>query len=146
MAGTATFEREARPMARQVTGWVGWVWFGAFTLLTVGLFNIMGGLVAVLSPKDVLAWSGHSVVLVDVSAWGWVHIVLGALLVLVACFLFAARPWARIVASILVVLNLLTQFLSLPITPWWSIAVIVLDVFVLWALIVHGAEVEEAVR
>jgi hypothetical protein len=133
-------------MARQVTGWVGWVWFGAFLLLTVGFFNVIGGIVAAFSPDDVLAWSGHDVVLVDVSTWGWVHIVLGVLLVLVAAFLFAARPWARIVAAILVTLNLLTQFLYLPITPWWSLAVIVLDVFVLWALIVHGAEVEDAVR
>jgi hypothetical protein len=132
-------------MARQVTAWVGWVFFGAFALLTAGLFNIVGGLIAAFSPKDVLAWSGHSVVLVDVSAWGWVHFALGVLMVLVGLFLFGGRTWARAVAAVLVVLNLLAQFVSLPITPWWSLVVLVLDVLVLWAITVHGDEVERAV-
>lgn len=132
-------------MARQVTGWVGWMWFAAFAMLTVGLFNIVGGLIAVFSPKKVLAWSGQNVVLVDVSAWGWVHFGLGVLLALTALFLFAGRFWARVLGVAFVVLNLLAQFVSLPVTPWWSIVVIVLDVVVLWALIVHGDEAERAV-
>ncbi len=30
-------------MEQRVTGWVGWVWFGAFALLSVGLFNLITG-------------------------------------------------------------------------------------------------------
>ncbi|QHT58026.1 hypothetical protein GXP71_19355 [Cellulomonas sp. H30R-01] len=132
-------------MARTVTGWVGWVWFGAFCLLTVGLFNVVSGLIAVFSEEKVLAWSGQGVTIVDVSTWGWVHLILGALMVALGLVLFTGAAWARWTASVLVVLNLVAQFVSLPITPWWSLAVIVLDVVVLWALIVHGEEVERAV-
>ncbi|NKY39706.1 DUF7144 family membrane protein [Cellulomonas septica] len=132
-------------MARTVTGWVGWVWFGAFCLLTVGLFNVVSGLIAVFSEEKVLAWSGQGVTIVDVSTWGWVHLILGAAMVALGLVLFTGAAWARWTASVLVVLNLVAQFVSLPITPWWSLAVIVLDVVVLWALIVHGEEVERAV-
>ncbi|GCD19126.1 hypothetical protein ACFO3K_12320 [Cellulomonas algicola] len=132
-------------MARTVTGWVGWVWFGAFCLLTVGLFNVVSGLIAVFSEDKVLAWSGQGVTIVDVSTWGWVHLILGAAMVALGLVLFTGAAWARWTASVLVVLNLVAQFVSLPITPWWSLAVIVLDVVVLWALIVHGEEVERAV-
>ncbi|GCE77310.1 DUF7144 family membrane protein [Cellulomonas biazotea] len=132
-------------MARTVTGWVGWVWFGAFALLTVGLFNIVAGLIAVFQEEKVLAWSGQGLTIVDVSTWGWVHLVLGVALTGLGLVLFTGAAWARWTASVLVVLNLVAQFVSLPITPWWSLAVIILDVVVLWALIVHGEEVERAV-
>ena len=132
-------------MARTVTGWVGWVWFGAFALLTVGLFNIVAGLIAVFQEEKVLAWSGQGLTIVDVSTWGWVHLVLGVALTGLGLVLFTGAAWARWTASVLVVLNLVAQFVSLPITPWWSLAVIILDVVVLWALIVHGEEVARAV-
>ncbi|AEE44727.1 DUF7144 family membrane protein [Cellulomonas fimi] len=132
-------------MARTVTAWVGWVWFGAFALLTVGLFNIVAGLVAVFQDDKVLAWSGNGVVLFDVSAWGWVHLLLGIALTALGLALFTGAAWARYTACVFVVLNLVAQFVSLPVTPWWSLTVIALDVVVLWALTVHGADVERAV-
>ena len=130
----------------RVTAWVGWVWFAAFALITSGLFNIVAGFVAVFDSDKVLAWTGSDVVIVDVSTWGWVHLVLGALLTLVGFVLFGGAPWARAVAAVLVVLNLVAQFVSLPVTPWWSLAIIVIDIVILWALIVHGDETERAVR
>jgi hypothetical protein len=131
-------------MAQRVTGWVGWVWFAAFGLLTVGLFNLVAGLVAAFSSEHVLAWTGEGVAIVDVSTWGWVHLVLGLLLVVAGFALFGGSAWARYLAVVLVVLNMVAQFVSLPTTPWWSLVVIVLDVVVLWALVVHGAEVERS--
>jgi len=135
-------------MTQKVTGWVGWVWFAAFTLITIGLFNVVGGLVAVFDEDKVLAWSGRQdgLVVLDVSTWGWLHLALGAGLTFVGFALFGAATWARIIAIVLLVLNLVSQFFWLPITPWWSITVIVLGVFTLWALTVHGEEVERAVR
>ena len=44
------------------------------------------------------------------------------------------------------IVNLLAQFVSLPITPWWSLVAIALDLVILWALTVHGDEVERASR
>ena len=44
----------------------------------------------------------------------------------------------------LVVLNVLTQFVALPASPWWSVVTIVLGIFVLWALVVHGDEAQRA--
>ncbi len=73
------------------------------------------------------------------------HLALGALLTLTGFALFGAAGWARIVAVVLVVINLVWQFVWLPVTPWWSLASIVLGGFVLWALTVHGDEVERAV-
>lgn len=133
-------------MAQRVTAWVGWVWFAAFAILVAGFFNIVAGLVAVFSEKTVVSWNPDGVAVVGVSTWGWVHLVLGVLLVLVSFALFAGSGWARVVAILLVVLNLFAQFVSLPVTPWWALTAIVLDVLILWALTVHGDEVARAAR
>ncbi len=132
--------------ASRVTAWVGWVWFGAIVLVTLGLFNAISGLIAVFSPDTWVGMSEAGLVVLDVSAWGWVHLILGAAIATVGFFLFSGRPWARIVAIVLVVFNALAQFTTLPVTPWWSLVTLTLDVFVLWALIVHGDEVERAAR
>jgi hypothetical protein len=133
-------------MARNVTGWVGWVWFAAFSILAVGLFNIVAGVAAAFSPNNVLSWTNNGVAVVDVSTWGWVHIILGALLVAAGLALFSGAGWARLVAIVLVVLNLIAQFVSLQTTPFWSLVIIVVDLVILWALTVHGDEVERASR
>ena len=134
-------------MAQRVTGWVGWVWFGAFALLSVGLFNVIAGLIAVFQEEKLLAWSPASgAYILDVSSWGWVHLLLGVVLTVAGFALFGGALWARVVAIVAVVLSLVWNFLWLPVTPWWSLAVIVLGAFVLWALTVHGEEVERAVR
>ena len=133
-------------MARNVTAWVGWVWFAAFSILAVGLFNLVAGFAAALSPNNVLSWTNDGVAVVDVSAWGWVHVILGALLVVVGLYLFSGAAAARIAAIVLVVLNLVAQFVSLQTTPFWSLVIIVVDLVILWALTVHGAEVEKASR
>ena len=133
-------------MARssQVTGWVGWVWFAGIVLVTLGLFNAISGMVAAFSPEKLVGLGEQGIVVLDVSTWGWVHLVVGALLVIVGFALLAGRGWARLVAIVLVVLNVLTQFVALPASPWWSVVTIVLGIFVLWALVVHGDEAERA--
>ena len=113
-------------------------------MLVVGLFNLVAGSVAIWSPDTVLAVSGQGVAVIDVSTWGWVHLVLGVLLTATGLALFSGSGWARVVAIVLVSLNLLVQFVSLPVTPFWSLAASALDLVVLWALIVHGGEVEAA--
>ena len=135
-------------MARssQVTGWVGWIWFAGIVLVTLGFFNAISGLVAVFSPNSLVGVSEAGVVVLDVSAWGWIHLIIGILLAITGFAVLSGRGWARLVAIVLVVLNAIAQFTTLQVTPWWSLITIVLDVFVLWALVVHGDEAERASR
>ena len=135
-------------MARssQVTAWVGWVWFAGIVLVTIGFFNAISGLVAVFSPNSLVGVSDAGIVVLDVSTWGWIHLVIGVLLVLTGFALLSGMGWARMVAIVLVVVNAIAQFTTLQVTPWWSLITIVLDVFVLWALVVHGDEAERAAR
>jgi hypothetical protein len=52
-----------------------------------------------------------------------------------------AGTWARVVAITLAVLSAITNFLFLPYYPFWSLLIIAVDIFVIWAIAAHGREV-----
>lgn len=134
-------EARQQPFARVPvsTGWVGWIWFAGLALILVGTFNVIHGLVAVFE-DDVLVAAGETLAILDLTAWGWVHAVAGALQIVVGCMLFTGARWARITAIVVVMLNAVAQLAALNAQPTWAIVIIALDVVVLWALVVHGEE------
>ncbi|SDC23757.1 hypothetical protein SAMN05216410_1448 [Sanguibacter gelidistatuariae] len=127
----------------RATAWVGWIWFAALLIMASGVLNVMTGLVAVLGRDNAYVDTGVGLVVFDVESWGWVHLIYGVILVLVGACLAAGQTWARVLAIVLVTLNLLTQFITLPAYPVWSIIVIAIYLIVIWALIVHGDEVRD---
>ena len=71
---------------------------------------------------------------VNTTFWGWVQIVVGVLVGLVAIGLFIGATWARIAAIIMASLSIIAMFLWLPYYPIWSLVVIALDIIVIWAV------------
>ncbi|MFI6814143.1 hypothetical protein ACIBG7_17130 [Nonomuraea sp. NPDC050328] len=126
----------------KITGWVGWIWFAGMMLIMNGLFNVITGLYAIFDDQLYVP-SRFGLLLFDRTGWGWVHLILGFLLVIVGMAVSVGRGWARFVSVILVMINALTQLVWIAVNPWWSLIIIVLDVFILYALIVHGKEAEE---
>ncbi len=77
----------------------------------------------------------------DVTAWGWAHLVLGVVVAVAGFFLFQGAVWARTVAVIMACLSILASFLWMPYYPVWSLTIIAFDVFVIWAVTVHGRDI-----
>ena len=65
---------------------------------------------------------------------------LGLALIGVGLGLVRGQMWSRILAVIVLTINMVTQMMLLPAYPFWSIIVIAFDVIVLWAITVHGSE------
>ncbi len=125
----------------EVTGWVGWVYFAGFLLLLSGSFQIIAGLVALLNDQF-YAVAQNTLVVFDITTWGWIHLVLGILLLVVASSVFDGRKWARVVATILTLLYIIGQFTFINVYPIWSIISITLGIFIVYALTVHGNEAD----
>lgn len=138
---TPTAGHRSVDSAPQRSGWVGWVWFAGSLLLLVGAFNIIVGLVALLD-GTVLVAGAAGALLFDLTGWGWVHLLVGVLLLLVGGGLFTGSTAARVTAVVLAGLNAIAQLAFLPVYPAWSLLIIALDVVILWAILVHGGEVE----
>ena len=51
--------------------------------------------------------------------------------------------WARTIAVIIATVSAIANFAFLPYQPFWALTVIVIDVFVIWALTVHGRDIAE---
>jgi hypothetical protein len=125
------------------SGWVGWIWFAGLVLVLVGTINAIEGLAAIVE-DDVFVTTGQGGLLVfDLTTWGWVHLLFGALQILTGLALFSGAAWARVSAIVLVMLSVIAQVAWLNAQPAWSVVVIVLDLLVLWALVVHGDEARE---
>jgi hypothetical protein len=123
----------------QPSGWaIGGITFAATMLVVIGIFQIIAGLAAIFD-DDFYVVTQNYVFDLDVSAWGWIHLIVGILLVVTGYFLFARATWAAGVALGLAVLSAVANFFFIPYYPFWAILLIALDVWVIWALTRPGA-------
>jgi hypothetical protein len=112
----------------------GWVRFAAVVMAVIGTFGVIEGLVALFAPTYFITLDG-AVLTIDLTAWGWVHIIIGALTLVTGVALLTNVPnWARGVGIGLVALNMLVQLAWLPAYPIWSIIAIALDMIIISAL------------
>ncbi len=118
--------------------WSGWHGFTAVLLFVVGFFNVIYGIVAIAEDEVLLASGPRVTVLLDVTAWGWVHLLLGVALFAAGIGIFLGQLWGRVVGVAVVVVNMVSQMMNVPAYPVWSLLVIALDVVIIWALTVHG--------
>ncbi|MEU7631361.1 hypothetical protein AB0C34_15430 [Nocardia sp. NPDC049220] len=105
----------------------------AIVLMTVGVLSIFEGVSAV-AQDDMFVVGPSYVYQFDTTSWGWIHIVLGALLVVAALGLMTGATWARVVAICVAALSIIGNFMWLPYYPAWSILVIALNVVAIWAI------------
>ncbi|WP_243077286.1 hypothetical protein [Microbacterium sp. SS28] len=126
------------------SGWVGWAVFGGIVLIIVGVFNALFGLAAIIGPSSAyFVTITGSIWLVDVTTWGWWHLIVGLLIVLVGVFVLRGATWARITGVVLVSINAVSQFASIPYSPWLALTIIALDLLVIFALVVYGKELQD---
>ena len=130
-------DRSAR-RAEEASGWaVGFISFAAIMMLLVGMLQILAGLVAIFE-NQIYVQTRNYLFKFDVTTWGWIHLILGIIVALAGWGLLSGRIWARVVGITLAVLSAIANFLWLPYYPFWSLLIIALDVFVIWALAVYG--------
>jgi hypothetical protein len=122
-----------------MSGWaVGGVVFAATMLLIIGVFHAIAGLVAIIDDDFYVVGREYTFKL-DTTAFGWIHLLMGLLLVGAGWALFARRAWAGVAAIVLAGLSAIANFFFIPYYPFWSIVVIALDVWVIWSLTRPGA-------
>jgi hypothetical protein len=121
------------------TGWTGWIIFAGVMLMIGGSLNLFYGIIAAVNDEWVV-FTNRADVYLDVSQWGWVHIILGAIVFLAGVGVFSGNILARIVGVIVASISLLGNFFFIPVYPLWALIVITIDVLVIWALTAHGRE------
>jgi hypothetical protein len=121
---------------RQPTGWTV---FAAVILFMVGSLDALWGLAAILN-DDIVVVGGHGAIIADITAWGWIHLIIGLVMVVTALGLFVASSAARWFAVLFVMVNAIAQIVWFPAAPLWAFLIILLDVTIIYQLTVRWAE------
>ena len=132
--------RPAQPTASGVAA--GFILFAVIMMIMIGVFQALAGLVAIFQNEFYVATRNY-LFKFDVTTWGWIHLIVGIIVALAGWGLLSGRTWARAVGITLALLSAIANFAFIPYYPVWAILIIILDVFVIWALAVRGRAMTE---
>ena len=119
---------------REVSGWaIGGTAFAGVIMLLIGVFHAIAGLVALFDDEFYVVGANYTFEL-DVTGWGWIHLLGGVGVALAGLYVFSGATWARIVGIALAMLSAVANFFFIPYYPFWSILMIALAVWAIWAL------------
>ncbi|WP_149180969.1 hypothetical protein [Streptomyces sp. TRM49041] len=118
---------------------VGLVTFAGVLLFIAGILDLFRGIMAI-AEDDVYVSTPNYIFKFDLTSWGWIQLALGVIAIAVSVGLFSRALWARVVGVGIAGLLIIANFLSIPYYPVWSLTLIALYAFVIWALCVVRKE------
>jgi hypothetical protein len=117
-----------------ISGW--WVFAGVL-LLIAGVLNIIYGIAAIGDSKF---FTEHGTYIISgLHTWGWITLIVGVLELIAAFSLFAGGEFGRWFGIFIASLNAIAALLTIPGSPFWSLAVFALSLIVIYKL-VEGPE------
>ena len=129
---------------RMNTGWVGWAVFASVMMMLLGASHALAGLVALMKDDYYLVRSDGLVLEVSYTTWGWVHLILGILVVIAGAALLRGASWARALTVVVAGLSVIANLAFLAANPLWSAIMVALSILVIYAVTAHGGEAREA--
>ena len=119
---------------------VGFTFFAAVMMIMIGMFHAIAGLAAIIhdafytTPSEYLFnWNP--------STWGWIHLIVGIVVLLAGFGLFTGAVWARTVGVIIALISAVVSFAWLPYYPIFALVLIAIAVIIIWALTAHGRDI-----
>jgi hypothetical protein len=103
-------------------------------MMVAGLFDFFSGLAALIRGSFFVTLP-HYAFSISIHGWGWLHLIMGAVVFVVGAALLTDHLWARIAGVVIASLSAVMNFVLLPYQPLWAVIVIALDIFIVWALL-----------
>jgi hypothetical protein len=142
--GTSIPRQERRDAKPQTDAWLGWVGFAGIMMVMIGIFQVIEGITALFRHQYFLIAKSGLLVTSNYTTWGWVHTILGIVIISAGFGVLSGRVVARLIGILLALANATVSLAFLSAYPVWSTILITLDVIVIYALAVHGGEAREA--
>jgi hypothetical protein len=105
-------------------------------MLLLGSLDALWGLAAILN-DEVVVVGGRGALIFDITAWGWIHLILGSLVALTGFGLISGNAAARVAGIFLVTVNAVAQIVWFPAAPLWAFLMIILDTVIIYQLTVN---------
>ena len=117
----------------------GWITFAGVIMITVGIFQSAAGLMAIVE-DEIFVKTPDYLFKFDTTTWGWIHLVIGLIVLASGFGVFSGNVLARTVGVFIALLSAVAAFLWLPWYPIWAVLIIAIDMAVIWALTAHGRD------
>jgi hypothetical protein len=118
------------PAGGEVSGWIA---FAGVMMFILGSLDALWGLAGILNDEIVVV-GGRGALIFDITAWGWVHLILGSLVALTGLGLLSGNRAARVAGIFLVAVNAIAQIVWFPSAPLWAFLMIIIDTVIIYQL------------
>jgi hypothetical protein len=130
----------AQPPSTEPSGWaMGWTAFAAIMMVIQGFWWLFAAFIAIVDDTFYIAGEQY-IFQFDTTTWGWIHLLLGIVILIAGLSLFTGAVWARTVGVIMAAIAMLVAFAWLPWYPIFAILLIAISAAVIWALTTHGLD------
>ena len=123
--------------------WTGWVAFAGILMIIGGCLQGIYGMLAIVNDTWVV-WGNTGAMYLDITQWGWIHLIWGVIMVLAGLGVLSGNIFARLLGVILAAIAAVVNFMFIPVYPLWSITVVVIAIVVIYALVAHGKDMKRA--
>ncbi len=124
-------------------GAIGWISFAGILLIIGGSFAMLAGLGGIINP-DSFVVTKDNVFKLSTTSWGWWHLIVGAIVFLSGFGVFTGNVLARTVGVIAAIVSMISAFVYISVYPVWGITIVAIDFAIIWALTVHGRDIQKA--
>jgi hypothetical protein len=120
---------------------IGWSVFAAYMMMMIGSFQALAGIAGIVNDDRFVGATEDYVLTLDLTQWGWVHLIIGIIVFVAGLGIFSGNVLARTVGVWIAIGSAVSAFVYLPIQPVWSSILIAINVTVIWALTAHGRDI-----
>jgi hypothetical protein len=118
-----------------------WIAFAGVMMLIIGSLDVIWGLAAIIN-DEVVVVGGHGALIFDLTAWGWIQLILGLLIAVTGLGLLTGNTAARWAGVFLIGLNAVLQVVWFPAAPLWAFLIIILDIVLIYQLMINWTEAD----
>jgi hypothetical protein len=134
---------EGGTMSENRSGWaVGYTFFAAMMMVFLGSLHALAGFTGIIKDQA-YAVSPNAIVSIDTTQWGWIHLIIGLIVLFAGFGLLSGAVWARTVGVIVALVAGFMSFLFIQWYPVWGITMVAVSIGVIWALTAHGRDIVE---
>jgi hypothetical protein len=107
--------------------------FAGVLMVVYGFLGLLQG-IAGLAADDVYYEVRNYTFEFNLTAWGWIHLILGVVLIAVGWGILSRQTWAKVLGIALAAFMVVVYFAWMPYQPIWSLIAVAIGIFVIWAL------------
>ena len=116
----------------------GWILFAGIMLMLVGVLNVIYGIAAISNSSFFV--NDQKYILSNLSTWGWVTLILGAVQILAAYSIWNGNQFGRWFCIATAGLSAIGALMSIPAYPFWSLAIFAVDILIVYGLAAYGGQ------